>query len=399
MVASALTFAGLLEPMSSDQFLDDHFGKKPLHIPGDESKAAGICNWSDFNNLLQMTDVWSSNNFKMVLDTDIMSETAYCHSALSRDDFRIMQPDRKLVAGLLDEGATIVLDRVERLLPGIRAVTEAIEMGTRARVSCNAYCSQEQHKAFPSHFDSSDVFAVHVEGRKTWRVYEGRFEHPMESNGFRHTSFSPQHHEQAKGDLLMEVELKPGDMLYLPAGVYHDALASTEACLHFSFTLSQPTGLDYLRFVISGLDEMPLAREVLPAYDDTAAHQAHLDKLVAAVSEIIKEPDTGAQFRASQSERAHEALSDVVFPRRTGQSMYRVRTRGARLVRRGKEIQMTTPNGKATLPNASEPLTTWMFERDYFKHTELIDAFPDVESRSRLELLQLLQSVDFLEGL
>ncbi len=399
MAAQEMTFAKLMAPVSLDEFLDTYFGKKPLHISGSREKTGEVCDWVAFNDLLQMTDVWSSDNFKMVLDTETLPASDYCRRTVSRDNFGILQPDRKQVGSLLDEGATIVLDRVERLSRGVRSVTEAIEMGTCSRVSCNAYCSQEQHKAFPSHFDTTDVFAVHVEGRKTWRIYTGRFEHPMERDGFRHPSFTPEYHEKAKGELLMEVELKPGDILYLPPGVYHDALASTEACLHLSFTLSGPTGLDYLQFVLSGLEDLPIMRQVMPSYDDPHAHQRHLDKLVAEVSEIIGQADTGSQFRKMQHEKAHEALSDVALPHRRGQTMHRVRARGARVVRRGKESQMITAVGKAALPDNVEPMVKWMFERDYFKQSDLAESFPDVPKRARLELIQSLESVDFLESL
>ena len=79
--------------------------------------------------------------------------------------------------------------------------------------------------------------------------------------------------------------------------------------------------------------------------------------------------------------------------------MHRVRARGARVVRRGKESLMMTAVGKAALPDNVESMVKWMFERDYFKQSDLVETFPDVPARTRLELIQSLESVDFLESL
>src|SRR3546814_5312450 len=87
-----------------------------------------------------------------------------------------------------------------------------------------------------------DVFALHIEGSKTWRLYEGRANNPLDVPGYNWESLSPEQRERTRGKLQQEVAMQPGDLLYIPRGQYHDALASSEACLHLSFGITQQIG-------------------------------------------------------------------------------------------------------------------------------------------------------------
>ena len=397
MTAPATTFKALLDPIGVDEFFEEYYDQKPLHIPGSPEKVAAICSWDDFNDLLHRTSIWSDRSFKLVLDGQRVPAAQFCEPAASRDGTRVMQPASEQVVEYLDQGASIVLDLVETLTPGLRSASEAIQMATGCRVSCNAYCSQSEHQAFPSHFDTMDVFAIHVEGKKTWRVYEGRFEEPMERAGFNHTSFPPDYHDKAKGGLAMEVELKPGDLLYLPKGVYHDALASTENCLHLSYGTTQPTGLDFMRWVLDGLDEAPLFRKALPPHDAAAEHDAHIAALRENLTALLQQPDIGTQFREDQRRKAFSVLSSVSFPKPL--SRYRVRGRGVKVVRRGSDWGVTTPQGNAKLPSEASGMVEWMLEHDHFARSDLASAFPDVGEQTITEILQALTSVGLLESL
>ncbi|MDH3581406.1 MAG: cupin domain-containing protein, partial [Hyphomicrobiales bacterium] len=197
------TFARLLAPISYDQFFDEYYEKKPLHIEGSRDKVANVCSWGEFNELIHRTGIWSDQTFKMVIDTERVPAHEFCTRAPGRDGMSLFIPASHKVQQHLDNGASIVLDLIETLTPGIRAVTEALQMALATRISCNAYCSQNQRRAFPSHFDTMEVFALHIEGAKTWRVYESRFADPLEMDGYVHTSFSPDHHDKAKGGVLM----------------------------------------------------------------------------------------------------------------------------------------------------------------------------------------------------
>jgi ribosomal protein L16 Arg81 hydroxylase len=53
--------------------------------------------------------------------------------------------------------------------------------------------------------------------------------------------------------------MKPGDVLYLPRGQYHEALASSDASLHLSFGIGQPTGIDVISRLLKSLPDESFA--------------------------------------------------------------------------------------------------------------------------------------------
>ncbi len=391
------TFSKLLDPITVDEFFADYFDQKALHIPGTPEKVAGICSWDGFNELLQRTAIWSDRSFKLALDGTTLSAGQYCEVAADRDGRRVMRPVPERVAECLDKGASIVLDLVETLTPGLRAATQAIQMATGCRVSCNVYCSQKAHQAFPSHFDTMDVFAIHIEGKKIWRIYEGRFEGALERPGFNQTSFSPEYHDKAKGKLAMEVELTPGDLLYFPKGMYHDALSSTDNCLHLSFGTTESTGLDFMRWMIDGLDQAPLFRKPMPPHDAVAAHDARIEELREELMEIMQQRDMASQYRDDQRDKAFAMLSSVAVPGTL--SRYRVRGRGVRVVRRGSEWRVTAPDGNCNMPAGAEGMLEWMLARDHFERRELAAQFSGVNEQTIVDILQTLASVGVLEAL
>jgi len=391
------TFARLLEPITPDEFFESYYEKKPLYIEGTPEKSAGVCTWDDFNELISKTGIWSDQTFKMVIDTQRIAAQDYCERAAGRDGISLNVPASAKVQKQMDNGASIVLDLVETLTPGIRAVAEAFEMALATRVSCNAYCSQNQRKAFPSHFDSMEVFALHVEGTKTWNVYEGRFEDPLEMPGYEQTSFAPDYHDKAKGGLLMVVEMKPGDLLYLPKGWYHDAMASSDACLHLSFSTAQTNGLNFLRWIAGSLDQVAVFRKPMPPHDEIAAYDAHVVKLKEALNDILDRPEVILQFREEQKSKAFGSLTNVSIP--AASPRYRVRPRGVKLARRGAGWQVSTAGSKGNLPDIGEAVVNWMLERDHFHVSDLAGAIPEIDEQKRLEILQTLGSVGVIEAL
>ncbi|MEC9369450.1 MAG: cupin domain-containing protein [Pseudomonadota bacterium] len=391
------TFARLLAPVTPESFFAEYWDKKPLHVPGSAEKTAQICNWDDFNGLIRMTGVWSDRTFALALDGERIDLRDYCERLPGRDGAAVWSPSPRKVAKYVGQGASIVLDFVETLSPGIRAAAEALQMATGAAINCNAYCSQNQHRAFPSHFDTMDVFALHIEGTKTWRIYEGRFEAPLERPGYDHTSFPPDYHDKAKGKLLMEVEMKPGDLLYMPKGVYHDALASSDACLHLSFGTAQPTGLNLMRWVLDSLDQLPVFRQPLPPHDEPTAYHAHLEALGKALRDVLGDEEVARGFREEQRRRAFASVTSVAIPKPSPR--YRVRPQGVKLVRRGSEWQLAAPGGKGALPEGGDAIAKWVLERDHFSRADVAEAFPALQEQALLEVVQSLSAVEAVEAL
>lgn len=387
-----VTFARLLSPVTPGAFVSDSFHRHPLHVPGSAAKVRDICSWSEFERLLDMTALWTGSTLRMVLERQTVAPEDYCTRTMGRDEQMVLRPDPRRVQDWLARGATIVADLVETLSPGIRAATNALEMGLGAEVTCNAYCSQSGRQAFASHFDSMEVFALQISGTKVWRIYEGSFDHPVERPGQNYSSFDQAHHDKARGAVAMEVTLRPGDLLYVPKGRYHDALATDGPSLHLSFGLTEATGLDYLRWVLNSLDALPAFRAALPAYDHVTAHERHVQTLAGALNDALQAPGLAAQFRDEQRQRAHRLQPAVAMPPAATTRHYRVCNTTAHMEKASGTVTIRTDQGTITRDKTQAAVLRWIFEQDHFRLADLSGRF------SRIDLDDLATLVGEAQG-
>jgi len=308
MSETIMNFEQLVQPVRVDEFFANHFGRTPLHIPGQPDKFASVMSWDELNRMLGM-DVWDPNTLQLVLNKQRVPPAAYSQTTVNRGQRQILQPDSAKVMELLGRGASLVLNNIETLHPGILAVADIIGNLLGAKVSANLYCSWQQHPAFDSHYDRHDVFALHVWGEKAWRVYEGRLDNPIEHAAFYNI---PQVEcDRLKGRVAQEITMRPGDLLYLPRGQFHDALASSAASIHVTFGCAQPTGLDWLTHLWGRAVQDPRFRADLPPAGDAAgeaALRAHVESLVQATRELALNspgPEAAAAFRRGFGVKRH----------------------------------------------------------------------------------------------
>lgn len=311
-------FRDILAPVTPEEFFAEYYGKQALHIPGTPEKFASVMSWEKLNALLNMSIVWQqSDRLKLALDGKIVPPEAYGRSVARHANGAttpMWDPDPERVKAQMRQGASLVLDRIESLMPGLSAAAETLECALEAKVQANLYCSWKGHQAFTSHFDAHEVFALNMEGNKLWQIYEGRMDDPVEQfTTIR--SLSPAFHERSKGDIKMEVMMRPGDVIYLPRGLYHDALAETGGCIHVTFSAVTVTGVDYASEVFKRAIADPRFRALLPisgASNDDAAYIDHLARLAGHLEDIAASNEMVMSFRMFQQNfRSHQSGYDL----------------------------------------------------------------------------------------
>jgi hypothetical protein len=82
---------------------------------------------------------------KLVLDGQDVAPASYSISGMTREGSRALLPKATNVKPHLRRGATLILDLVETLVPGVAAVSRSLTAGTGSVVVCNAYCSFKAH--------------------------------------------------------------------------------------------------------------------------------------------------------------------------------------------------------------------------------------------------------------
>ena len=69
------------------------------------------------------------------------------------------------------EGATIVLQALERWWPSFHSLCREFEHAFGFPTQAHAYLTPQSAQGTPIHYDTHDVFVLQVEGAKRWRVW------------------------------------------------------------------------------------------------------------------------------------------------------------------------------------------------------------------------------------
>jgi lysine-specific demethylase/histidyl-hydroxylase NO66 len=192
---------------------------------------------------------------------------------------QVVEP-RKL-ADLVADGATLVLQSLHRYWPALTTFTDELMRQLGHPCQVNAYLTPPGVAGLSVHADEHDVFAVQLEGSKRWSV-----------------------------DGLGDLTLKPGDVLYVPAGCRHGAQAADSTSLHLTIGMLRVTYRHVLerllRDSVAELDA-PLPVGYRTDHTGAAAGQRFELGLTQAVGATIKRLESIDVARVSEAER-HRAI-------------------------------------------------------------------------------------------
>lgn len=381
----------ILAPMPATEFLQEVLGRRPLHLAGPAEKWASVMGWETLNRLLGMSAIWSTASLPLVLDKDPVPASAYAAPAVGRDGGQVLRPDPEKVQQFLRRGATLVANDIDQLTPELRAFAGAMEAGLGGKVQGNLYLSSKRKQGFRVHYDTHDVFAVHVMGEKTWFVFEGRAEAPIAHPVFK--GQTQEHHDAAKGALWKEIRLKAGDLLYLPRGQYHYALADDGPCAHIAFGMTYPIGLDVVTYLFERVIAEPLARHNLPQ-GDAAELAARLQAIGGRIAEILGDAttlkDVEAFIRGFRYPRGEYELPGLI---EAAEERWAVRAKGVRLVEQAGRAGLVKEGNREAVevPGGLKAHVAWVLARPEFTRRELSSAFSGEPASKHDKLLADLE--------
>jgi hypothetical protein len=146
-------------------------------------------------------------------------------------------PDTEAVAAQLKNGATLRFVNIEDFYAPLADVCARLTTLLAAAVNTYAFYTPPGDDGVGAHFDNADVFALQVEGTKTWHLWD-----IPEGVEWQETQTLP-----SDTDPDQVLELHPGDGLYIPAGTGHRAFAGAEGSLHLSITVKPTSHHDIVR--------------------------------------------------------------------------------------------------------------------------------------------------------
>jgi hypothetical protein len=146
--------------------------------------------------------------------------------SLYRDANGNLRPE--VVSSFLRGGANLVIDNIGAHLPPIAKLAQSVATSFEARVVVNAYLSYGSVSVFTPHYDLHDVLAMQISGAKLWRGY-GRLAQPPT------VEFGKLPEAPEIGPRQWQNRMDPGDLLYVPRGEIHDAVAEEFPSIHLTF--------------------------------------------------------------------------------------------------------------------------------------------------------------------
>ena len=254
---------------------------------------------------------------------------------------------------------------IDQLLPELSAFARSLEQALGGTVQANLYLSSKRKQGFKAHFDFHDVFAMHVMGEKTWSVFQGRADNPIKHPMFE--GWPRERHDQLQGELWREVRLRPGDLLYLPRGQYHYALADDGPCVHIAWGVTYPIGMDVVSYAFERMVAEALGRANLPR--DRVALQSRLAEIGAARgTEACRA--AGARGHASDLRQLPRPRDRYDLPGliERAEAAFRVKRAGLRLVSQGGRHGLVKEGTRQAVevPAAIQPQVAWVLGRDRF---------------------------------
>lgn len=238
----------------------------------DPSYGAEVLSLADVDHLLTETAI-RAPAVRVARNGSVLPESSFTRGgSLAGKPLTGLVDPVKLMR-LLDEGATVVLQGLQRYWSPVGDLVAELELELGHPCQANAYLTPPGAQGFAVHSDSHDVFVLQTHGTKRWEV----------------------HGDGGPGDLLLE----PGVVAYLPTGTPHAARAQESVSLHLTIGINQLTWRSLVgREVGRLLAEVP--DHHLPAgyLDDPARLADGLAEHLAGLAEAVRALDPAALARA-----------------------------------------------------------------------------------------------------
>ncbi|XP_063534895.1 bifunctional lysine-specific demethylase and histidyl-hydroxylase NO66 [Cydia strobilella] len=219
-------FKWMIAPYNPDQFLNEIWEKKPLHIA--RKKPAyykEIMSTPFIDDMLRNEHIQFTKNIDVTSYVDGKRET---HNPEGR-------AHPHLVWDFYLNGCSIRLLNPQTYMPKLHLLNATLQEFFNSFVGANAYLTPPDSQGFAPHYDDIEAFILQVEGKKHWRIYK-----PLSDNEVLPRVSSKNFEQEAIGQPIMDITLEAGDMLYFPRGFIHQGITiNGEHSLHITVSMYQ----------------------------------------------------------------------------------------------------------------------------------------------------------------
>jgi hypothetical protein len=204
-------------------------------------------------------------------------------------------------------GKTLIHAGLNHTRPNLRRLCAILTTKFAAPSEAVAYLTPAGQQGARAHSDPSDVYVIQLEGTKHWQVWA--------TPGSRRLGVDRDYTIAELGQPMMDISLRPGDVLYIPYGTPHVAAAQEQVSLHLTVVALARTWSQLL---------LPILEQVLDDHeefwtapypgDDPTALDAALNDRVDALTKYLGHADLAAALdRRFAAGRGYEGVAQRYF--------------------------------------------------------------------------------------
>ncbi len=359
------SLANLLQPYNLQTFLDNNWTNKAVVIPSEGKKDfAHLFSWEKLNYILNFHQL-KYPEIRLAIGGKVLDESA----------------NENLIKSC-QSGATLIINEVHKLIPEIAHFAAEFKSDFGYGNQVNAYCSWPEKQGFDSHYDTHEVFILQVDGIKQWYVFEDTIKYPLKEQ--KSSSFPP-----PETAAYLSCTLHPGDVLYIPRGHWHYAVACEEPSLHLTLGIHCKTGIDLLEWLVSELREKSEWRQSLPLRINADSINVNVNNLIAEFHRYADSKNLADEYN-SYLDSLGKPVAKYSLPHQVGFNIfpYGVQTKfripqfqrvrihelsdgcGYKIVVAGKEVSLTGVTAKF-MDN--------LFSMEFFTGEDVMDWLPDYD--------------------
>ncbi|MDY6783185.1 MAG: cupin domain-containing protein [Cyanobacteriota bacterium] len=364
---STSVLAELIYPYSREAFLQEVWTQKSVYLTG-----GGTRRFDDLLSWATLSELLNHHDFE------------YPTLRLAKNGQVLAPVENANFLKHCQEGATLILDRVHKFVPEIARFATAFRSEIGHPVQVNLYGSWPGIQGFKCHYDTHEVFILQVDGSKTWSIFADTVKYPLDD---QKSALQP----PPEGAPESVWTLEAGDILYIPRGHWHYAVATDGPSLHLTVGVTSQTGLSFVEWVSEQLRDRVRWRENLPLLSEaepvSLRHRLH--ELIAELNDYLNDESVVSAYESYLAQAGKPAVR-YAFPYQVGFGIFaegrktqfyrppyqRVQIselegdRGYQILASGKEI---------TLAGVPKSFVETLFSTDNFSGLDVSEWLPDYD--------------------
>jgi cupin superfamily protein len=155
---------------------------------------------------------------------------ARSHTSYETAPYAALQPNVSTIRKAFADDYTIIINNLERKSVRIAQFCRDVEKDCFFNSNINLYYTKANTQGLDYHYDTEDVFIMQLEGAKVWRIYEIKADLPLGDEAYEPIN--------CDSTPFKEYDLNPGDVLYIPRGIVHEAHARDRDSIHLTLSVS-----------------------------------------------------------------------------------------------------------------------------------------------------------------